>query len=85
MKHHKEATDEVVKKAKAEIEKVQKIVESTKVKNAQELEAMRSEMLMKHQKADENREKRLEQVKQTAQEVGQRRSASKDMAPKADE
>jgi hypothetical protein len=84
MKLSKEATAEVIKKAKAELEKVQKVVESQKSKKTLEIETMRQGIILKHQKADENREKILEQVVQTAQEVGQRRSQSKDIAPQAE-
>jgi len=84
MKLSKGATEEVIKKAKAELEKVQKVVESQKSKATLEIETMRLEHILKHQKADENRGKILEQVVHTAQEVGQRRSQSKDIAPQAD-
>ena len=66
MKICKEATEEVIKKAKAELEKVQKVVETHKCKKTLEIENKKQELLIKHQKADENRGKILEQVKQTA-------------------
>ena len=85
MKLSREATEEVMRKAKAELEKVQKVVASQKSKATLELETKKLELLLKHQKADENREKILEQVVQTAQVVGQRRSQSKDFAPTAEQ
>jgi hypothetical protein len=71
-------------KAKIHIQNVNKVVELQKEKKAKELETKKSEIAFKLNKAGQNRDHLLEKVVEKAQEIGQRRSASKDIAPKAE-
>merc|ERR1712100_789743 len=64
-------------KAKRHLEKVEKVVSAQKEKQATEQEEKKSKFEMKLTKAEERRGCVLNKVKQTAQEVGQGRSKSK--------
>lgn len=66
-----------------ENKKVQKVVFSTKLRKAFQIQDKRLEMEQKLKHADENRARVIEQRIETAKEVGQRRSASKDLGHEA--
>ena len=83
MKKHRETLDEVINKSKAELEKVHRTIELNKERKTLELETMRKEIQTKLLKAEQQREQYLEQIKQTALDIGQRRSKSKELATDA--
>ena len=73
-------------KAKIHLQNVQKTVDELKIQKAKELESKKCEIASKLDKAGQNKAQFLDkvvskakEVEKKAQEVGQRRSASKDL------
>lgn len=78
-----EMQQKIALKAKSHVQKVHQTVSAQREKQAQALEAKRSGMQSRLQKAQQKRGQQLERVRQTAQELAHGRSSSKDVPPTA--
>lgn len=83
-KKKKELEHQTIVKAQAENIKVTQVVETQKLKEQNEKEMLEMQIVKKLKLADMKREELLEKKAEIAHDMGQKRSSSKDDAPKAE-